>query len=243
MTGCLVIIGGHEDRVGERVILREVARHLGGAPLLLVTFASKEPAKYVDIYREAFGDLGVDITAPTLAQLLDDPSPIAAAGGVFLSGGDQNRLVEAIRGTGVERALLKAREGGAVIAGTSAGASAMSGTMLSRGPSDESPVKADIELAPGLGLLPGVLVDQHFAERGRIGRLIVALAGDTDSLAIGIDEDTAVVVRDRRFEVIGAGAVYVLDAAGSTATTGFALHLLQSGDAFDLDERAAILGA
>jgi cyanophycinase len=122
--------------------------------------------------------------------------------------------------------------------------------MLIRGPSAESHRIGDIHLAPGLGLVRDVIIDQHFAERGRIGRLLGAIALNPRILGIGIDEDTAIVMQNRRFTVIGNGAVYVIDGAGVTASNiaeaedrrtlsmfNVRLHVLSTGDGFDLDGR------
>jgi cyanophycinase len=146
---------------------------------------------------------------------------------------------------------------GGTIAGTSAGASVMTETMLVAGDGDSSAHRNGVQMAPGFGLLPGALVDQHFAERGRIGRLVGAVAQNPRILGIGIDENTAVIMRRRRFHVLGDGAVYVVD--GSTiaysnleeeevaekqalSIHGVTLHVLSDGDSFDLATRTAKAG-
>ncbi len=139
---------------------------------------------------------------------------------------------------------------GGLIAGTSAGASAQGETMLVTGSGQESYRIGDLHLAPGLGLIPGVIIDQHFAERGRIGRLLGAVAHNPRLLGIGIDEDTAIVVNEDSFEVIGAGGVTIVDAArlshSNIAETtpervlsmhDVTLHALSAGDRFDLCTR------
>jgi cyanophycinase len=141
-------------------------------------------------------------------------------------------------------------EHGGLIAGTSAGASMMSETMLVKGTSGESHKIGDLHMAPGLGLVRDVIIDQHFAERGRFGRLFGAVAHNPRELGIGIDEDTALVLQDGRFEVIGSGCVYVVDGAGVTQSNiaearperalsmyDIRLHVLSSGDTFDLARR------
>jgi cyanophycinase len=227
--GPLVVIGGHEDREGERVILKEVARHLRGRKLLLCAAASRSPEKYLTMYRTAFADLGVEVIQldASNAHAVSD-----GAGGVFLSGGKQGRLVQAVSGTAIERAIREIWDGGGVIAGTSAGASALGETMLARGAGDETPSDDDVQFATGLGLIAGVIIDQHFAERGRIGRLATAVATRPDLVGLGIDEDTAIVIAAGRMEVIGDGGVYVLD--GSENSDGLRFHLLSSGDEFAL---------
>lgn len=255
-AGPLIIIGGHEDKEGERVILREVARHLAGRKLVIATVASHEPEGYFEGYQKAFAAIGVtnleelyvedrnESLAGSRLALLD------GAGGIFFSGGDQLRITSQIGDTPIERKIRDLHAGGAVIAGTSAGASMMSETMLVRGASSESYRIGELHMAPGLGLVPGVIIDQHFAERGRYGRLLGAVAHNPRLLGIGVDEDTALVVKGRALTVIGSGAAYVVD--GETATHSniaearadralsmfdVRMHVLSSGDRFDLDAR------
>lgn len=143
---------------------------------------------------------------------------------------------------------------GGIIAGTSAGASVIGEAMLVKGKSDSSFRLGDLHMAPGLGLVPNVIIDQHFAQRGRIGRLLGAVAHNPRVLGIGIDEDTAIVVEGESFRVIGSGAVYVIDGAGvshSNVAEGdpdavlsiydLRLHVLSSGDGFDLSARRPML--
>jgi cyanophycinase len=254
--GTLIAIGGHEDREGERVILREVARLVRGGKLVVATVASHEPEGYFESYRRAFADLGVtdlvelyvedraETAAPETLRLLE------GAAGVFFSGGDQLRISSTLGDTPVARRVTEILAAGGVVAGTSAGAAAMSDTMLVKGSSGESHRIGDLHMAPGLGLVRDVIIDQHFAERGRIGRLLGAVAQNPRELGVGIDEDTAIVVRDGRFNVVGAGAVYVVDGAGVTRSSiaeaepdrtlsifDVRLHVLSGGDVFDLGRR------
>jgi cyanophycinase len=254
--GPLIIIGGGEDREGERVILREVARHLNGGKLVLATVASHQPEGYFEVYQKAFADLGiedlVELYVEDRAETLD-PEKLRlfdGAAGVFFSGGDQLRISSQIGDTPIEQRVREIHERGGVIAGTSAGASMMSETMLVKGTSGESHKIGDLHMAPGLGLVRDVIIDQHFAERGRFGRLFGAVAHNPRELGIGIDEDTALVLQDGRFEVIGSGCVYVVDGAGVTQSNiaearperalsmyDIRLHVLSSGDTFDLARR------
>jgi cyanophycinase len=254
--GPLIIIGGHEDREGERVILREVARRLSGGRLVVATVASHEPEGYFEIYRRAFADLGVtdmaELYVHDRAETLDGrlARALDGAAGVFFTGGDQLRISSQIGDTPVERRVREIHEAGGVVAGTSAGASVMSDTMLVKGSSGESHRIGDLHMAPGLGLVRDVIIDQHFAERGRIGRLLGAVAQNPRVLGIGIDEDTAVVATGGRFSVVGSGAVYVVDGEGVTRSNiaeagpdralsmhDVRLHVLSAGDAFDLATR------
>jgi cyanophycinase len=254
--GTLVAIGGHEDKEGRRAILREVAKLVRGGKLVIATVASHKPEGYFDSYQAAFADLGVtDLVELYLKERSDAARPetlalLDAAAGVFFSGGDQLRISSTLGDTPVARRVVEILEGGGVIAGTSAGAAAMSDTMLVKGSNAESHRIGDLHMAPGLGLMRDVIVDQHFAERGRIGRLLGAVAQNPRELGVGIDEDTAIVVRGGRFEVIGSGGVYVVDGSGVTHSNiaeakpqralsmfDVRLHVLGCGDAFDLTRR------
>jgi cyanophycinase len=143
-------------------------------------------------------------------------------------------------------------ENGGVLAGTSAGASAMSETMLVTGNGDESyRIKSALLMAPGLSFAPDLLIDQHFSQRGRMARLIGAVTQNPRVLGIGIDEDTAIIVdREAEFHVLGKGAVYVVDGSSSTysnigeeesertlSSFSITLHMLSQGDEFDLNTR------
>jgi cyanophycinase len=254
--GLLIIIGGGEDKEGQRLILREVAKHLDGGKLVLATVASHQPEGYFEAYQKAFADLGVmdlvELYVNDRAETLD-PEKLRlfdGAAGVFFSGGDQLRISSQIGDTPIEQRVRELHERGGLIAGTSAGASVMSETMLVKGTSGESYKIGDLHMAPGLGLVRDVIIDQHFAERGRFGRLFGAVAHNPRELGIGIDEDTALVLQDSRFEVIGNGCVYVVDGAGVTHSNiaearperalsmyDIRLHVLSAGDTFDLAKR------
>ena len=257
--GPLIIIGGHEDKEGDRVILREVAGRLGSGRLVIATVASHQPEGYFDAYREAFEPLGVtdlvELYVDERGEALDGSmgDMLTSASGVFFTGGDQLRIASQIGDTPIERAVRDLHGRGGVVAGTSAGASVMSETMLVKGTSSESYRIGSLHMAPGLGLLPDAIIDQHFAERGRIGRLLGAVAQNPRVLGIGIDEDTAIVAEGSAFRVIGAGAVTVVDGASVTHSNitearpertlsmhNVRLHVLSSGDSFNLEERAPL---
>jgi cyanophycinase len=254
----LIIIGGHEEKRGDRVILREVARQVRGGKLVVTTVASHEPEGAFEEYERVFHDLGVkqvecleireriDATDERRLRVLDD------AGGVFFTGGDQLKITSQIGDTPIFRRVHEIYHAGGLIAGTSAGASVMSDTMLVSGPSEETHRVGDsLRMAPGLGLISGVIIDQHFAERGRMGRLLGAVAQNPRILGIGIDEQTAIVVEnEERFTVLGDGAVYVIDGTGVTHSNitedaqemalsiyDVKLHVLSHEDQFDLRER------
>jgi len=168
---------------------------------------------------------------------------------IFFSGGDQLRITSQIGDTPIYSRIHEIFQNGGVIAGTSAGASVMSETMLVRGENASSRI-GELAMAPGLGLLSNVIIDQHFAERGRIGRLIAAVAQNPRVLGVGIDEDTAIIVEEKKFRVIGSGAVYLVDASTVTRSNlaedspdsilsvyDLKVHVLSSGDIFDLEGR------
>ncbi|HEY0012082.1 MAG TPA: cyanophycinase [Allosphingosinicella sp.] len=257
-SGTLIIIGGHEDRDPDRdrVILKEVARHVRGGKLVLATVASHQPEGYFDEYDKAFADLDVGELVELYVEDRNEASDrekltvLDEAAAIFFSGGDQLRITSQIGDTGIEAKVRAIYERGGVIAGTSAGASVMSDTMLVKGTSSETHRIGDLHMAPGLGLIRNVIIDQHFAERGRFGRLIGAVAHNPRCLGMGIDEDTAAVVRDDVFEVVGSGAVYVVDGTGVTYSNlaeespdnvlsmhDVRVHVLGNGNRFDLRTR------
>lgn len=262
--GSLIIIGGHEDRdpAGERLILREVAKRVGGGKLVLATIASREPEGYFEEYRKAFADLDIGelvelyIEDRCEAGDRDKLAVLDDAAGIFFSGGDQLRITSQIGDTGIEAKVRALYERGGVIAGTSAGASVMSDTMLVKGSSKETHRIGDLHMAPGLGLIRDVIIDQHFAERGRFGRLLGAVAHNPRVLGIGIDEDTAAIVEGTTLRTVGDGAIYIVDGtdvtysnvaeARSDATLSMhdvRVHVLADGDSFDLEERRPRAGS
>jgi cyanophycinase len=261
--GTLIIIGGHEDKEGDCAILTDVARRVGdGGRLVLFTVATELPEEVAATYRETFGRLGVkhvDVLDIRSRDEAGDEQHVRLLDGapvVFFTGGDQLRITSQIGDSRVFQCLREIYHTGGTIVGTSAGAAAMPETMLVGGAGDESHRLAGVRMAPGLGFLPGVVVDSHFAERGRIGRLLGAVVQNPRNVGLGIDEDTAIVVeRGRRFRVLGSGAVYVADGAGISysslsehQTEGVVsihdttLHVLGDGDSFDLAERRPIPG-
>lgn len=252
-AGPLFVIGGHEDKEGDRVILRAIADGLRGGPLVIATIASHAREGYFESYRTAFADLGVtdlvELYVKDRAEAMDGLhcKTVENVAGIFFTGGDQLRIVSQIGDTPLEAKVHDLHRRGGVIAGTSAGASAQGETMLVTGSGQESYRIGDLHMAPGLALIPGVIIDQHFAERGRIGRLLGAIAHNPRLLGIGIDEDTALVVKGNDFEVIGAGGVTIVDAARLTRSNiaeaapervlsmhDVTLHALSAGDRFDL---------
>jgi cyanophycinase len=257
--GTLIIIGGGEDRIGSRTIRGEVARRLDGGLLVLATVASHEPDGYFEEYARAFQDMNIgglvelyvearaEANDPEKLKMLDE------AAGVFFTGGDQLRITSQIGDSGIEAKIRRLFERGGVVAGTSAGSAAMSETMIVGGASASTYRMGDLHMAPGMGLVRDVIIDQHFAERGRFGRLLGAVAHNPRVLGLGIDEDTAAMVEGDEFRVIGSGAVYVVDGTGvsycnvaeAQAESALSMHdvrvhVLSSGDGFDLKHRKPI---
>ncbi len=257
-TPTLFIVGGAEDRLGKASLLRHFLKLCGGrrARLVLVPTASSFQDEIVASYAEVFtrlGAPGVEVVNPADRAEASDPASVALlddATGIFLSGGSQLRLSQVFPGTAVGDALHRAHERGCVVGGTSAGASIMSDYMISMGEDGVTPRQRASQISAGLGLLPGVVVDQHFDQRSRYGRLMSVIAPSPHLLGIGIDEDTAIVVTDRReFTVRGAGAVFVVDcrtartdapearAGAPVLVSGATVHTLPAGATFDLTER------
>lgn len=255
----MIIIGGAEDKTGECVILKEFAALSGnaGAKLTIITTAAEQPVEAGNQYKSLFLSLGVQNTSILNINSRDDADMeanaqmIARSTGIFFTGGDQLRITSILGGTHVYTALHDAYKSGAVIAGTSAGASAMSRTMIVEGNNNDAARKCTLKMAPGLGLLERALIDQHFHQRGRIGRLLCGVAENPSILGIGIDEDTAVkVFPDEHFEVIGGNSVTVVDGRNikssnvsesepneNLAIANVIMHVLPAGYGYDLARR------
>lgn len=254
--GHLLVIGGAEDKYNERRILRKFLQLAGGAEseILIVPVASDFPEFAADVYVQAFRNLGVanprvlratsrqDVFKADPDELLDGIS------GVFITGGDQMRLVSILGGTKFSQKLRRmVAETDIVVAGTSAGAAGMSTSMIVRGESTPHPHKNSVRLSPGLGFLKNIIIDQHFTERGRISRLITAVSYNPYNLGIGIDENTAIILDNEGIlEVFGAGTVTIVDGSQITyneiaevedyesfSVCGVQLHILGDGLIYD----------
>lgn len=262
VQGTLVIIGGAEDKDGDCLILRRFIKIAGGpeARIAVITSATEEPETVGREYRTLFEKLGagmvevLHVNSRAEADEEEKAGLLGQATGIFFTGGDQLRITSTIGGTAIGTALSAAYRRGVVIAGTSAGASVMTDVMVVGGNNDDSPKKNTLSMAPGLSLLKGVVVDQHFAQRGRIGRLLSAVAYNPYVLGIGIDEDTAIIVSpDATFEVIGSQTVTVVDGSHLTMTnvseqapseplalSNVILHVLPYGHRFNLRLRRVV---
>lgn len=253
--GPLVIIGGAEDRQGECLVLREFVRLAGGmnAHIAVMTAATSMPREVGDDYIRIFERIGAESVEVVHTENRDDSRRedalriVDQATGIFFTGGDQSRIVDFIRGTPLDKAIHKRHQEGAVVGGTSAGAAMMPDEMIVGGASVSNPSVDAVSMGPGMGFLPGIVIDQHFAQRGRLGRLLAALVLQPAVLGLGIDEDTAIVVNGDEFEVIGQGAITVVDETTAThnnlegllkdepiALCGVKLHILPHGYRFNL---------
>ena len=261
-SGQLVIIGGAEDKEGDCTILREFVRRSGGlqARIVVMTVATELPREVGDNYTRVFERLGVEnvrIVDTVYREDASDASALEAiekATGVFFTGGDQARISSVLKDTEIDQALHRRFSEGIVIGGTSAGAAMMPDMMIVEGDGETNPRVEIVKMEPGMAFLPGVVIDQHFAQRGRIGRLLSAVAQQPVVLGFGIDENTAIVVNNNQLEVIGEGAVTVIDVSAITHTNlgqilkdedlalcGVKLHILPHGYRFDLSTRKPIL--
>jgi cyanophycinase len=259
--GSVMIIGGAEDKVRDRVILGRFCELAGGSDGIVVVISTASSMGFVagERYREIFTGLGIAEVRPlhamTRSQANDEGyvRQVRDATGVFLTGGNQLRLSSTIGGTLLADAVLDRFRHGAVVAGTSAGASAMSSHMIAFGASGGTPKHRMAALAAGLGVLPSVIVDQHFQQRNRYGRLLSVIAQNPSLLGLGVDEDTAGVVGPPGgMEVIGRGRVTIVDGASAETDawnvhghrpvmiSGVMLHALPSGYRFDLRRRQRI---
>ena len=261
--GHLLVIGGAEDKYNERRILKKFLSLAGekDAEVLIVPVASDFPEFAADVYTQAFRNLGVanprvlratsrqDVFDANADELLDGVT------GVFITGGDQMRLVSILGGTKFAQKLRKmVTKTDIVLAGTSAGAAGMSTSMIVRGESTSHPHKNAVRLSPGLGFLKNIIIDQHFTERGRISRLITAVSYNPYNLGIGIDENTAIILdKEGNLEVFGTGSITIVDGSKITyneiaevdefqsfSVFGVQLHVLQDGLVYDYFRRRPI---
>lgn len=262
--GHVIIIGGAEDKVRDRVILSRFATLAGGrdATVVVISTASSLGELAGERYKQVLGELGVKkvraIHAITRAQANDDTVALALrdATGIFMTGGNQLKLSGVICGTPFGEAIHAARARGAVIAGTSAGASIQSSHMVAFGVGGATPKQRMTQVAAGLGLLQDAVIDQHFDQRNRYGRLLMIVSQSPQLLGIGVDEDTAAIIEQvgehEVLRVTGRGSVTIFDPARMVSNaheahrsapllaSGVILHMLPAGAAYDLTTRTLV---
>ncbi|HKP67040.1 MAG TPA: cyanophycinase [Casimicrobiaceae bacterium] len=258
--GWIVPIGGAENKENDRRILRRFVEASGGedADIVVIPTASKmheTGPRYEALFRELGAarvsvmdfDTRRDCQEPNRLERLDQ------ATGIFFTGGNQLRLTALLGGTPVAQLIRKRNAAGVTVGGTSAGASILSEHMIAFGDEGSSVIAGSVRLAPGLGLTNRFVIDQHFRERDRLGRLITALAYNPFAIGIGLDEDTAVFIGpDETLEVEGSGGVTVVDASEVSfssadsvsegqpvAVLGLKVHVLTPGTTFNLNTRTA----
>jgi cyanophycinase len=256
--GQIVPIGGAEEKLRDPSILRRFVELCGGAQARIVVLptASQSPdtgARYAALFRElGAGDVR---TAEVESRADADAGGLALrdASGVFLTGGNQLRLSTTVGGTALARALRSANAAGTHVAGTSAGAAFLCEHMIAFGKGGSIPRADMVTLAPGLGLTNAVIIDQHFRQRDRLGRLLTALAYNPFHVGLGLDADTAAFIdADDRMAVVGSGAIAVLDPSDLSHSSmssakrrqavcliGLRLHTLTEGATYDLRARTA----
>jgi cyanophycinase len=258
--GFIIPIGGGEDRVKEMQIHRRFVELSGGvdADIIVIPTASQVESTGPD-YNSIFHELGAgkveflpitsrsDCDNPGFAEMLD------RATGIFMTGGNQLRLSTILGGTLVAQKIRRKNAAGVPVAGTSAGASIMSEHMIAGGPSNASPTEDAVNLAPGMGLTNAVIIDQHFTQRNRLGRLLSASSYNPFLIGLGVDEDTAAFIGpDNVFEVVGSGTVTVVDASALSYSSmwqassgeplsllGLKLDVMGEGCRYDLNNRHA----
>jgi cyanophycinase len=235
----LVVIGGGERPKEALSRFVEWAGGPAGSRILVVSWATEEPKESFESFRDDLSPFKPDAVEPA------PPRPLTASGktvflgqlrratGVFFTGGDQSRIMEVLRDAELIGALRERYKAGVVFGGTSAGAAIMSERMIT-GDGDFTVLDATkVEIRPGLGLLPGVIVDQHFIKRQRENRLFSLVLAHPEERGVGIDESTAILVEDgRKAEVVGSSQVMLVDAGDKKDS--LVLTLLRAGQTFEV---------
>jgi cyanophycinase len=259
--GKLIAIGGGEDKTGGKDVLNRFLDEIDlKHPVIgLVPTASNLPDEVLEDYMRAFDDLGIkdiitfDIRTREDANLPEISDKIRDIDGIIFTGGDQLKLSSILGGTTFLNSLREKYENKYfIIAGTSAGAACMSTTMIVKGSSRDALIKGDLDLTTGLGLVNNVIIDTHFTERGRFGRLIQAVAHNPSVLGIGLGEDTGVIFHnENEVEIIGSGLVIFVDGlqiknsniadakdGEPLSIENVILHVLNNNDKFFIKERS-----
>lgn len=260
--GRLLAIGGGEDKEKACLILKEFVQLAGGekARIVVFTTATDSPEDAAAKYTKVFKRLGakqidaIDVSERIDAKNAESIEKVKKATGIFFTGGDQLNITSLMGGTELQTAIMESYESGVIVGGTSAGAAMMGNSMIVTGASDENPRVGSVEMAPGTDLIVGCIIDTHFSQRGRHGRLLTAIAHFPQDIGFGIDENTAMLVNKNHFEVIGEGAVTVIDGAAMTysdvpyvekgqslALADVKIHVLPNSYKFDLKTREMIV--
>jgi len=262
--GWIVPIGGAENKENDRHILERFLEVSGGegADIVVIPTASRM-TETGPRYEKIFNDLGakrvtvMDFDTRRDCQESGRLQRIEEATGIFFTGGNQLRLTTLLGGTPVAKLIRMRNAHGVTVGGTSAGASILSEHMIAFGDEGSSVISGSVRLAPGLGLTNRFIIDQHFRQRDRLGRLITALSYNPFAIGIGLDEDTATFISpEGTLEVVGSGGVTIVDASEVSfssigelsegqpvCTLGLRLHILVPGATFDLNTRQASAGA
>ncbi|WP_240538642.1 cyanophycinase [Halomonas sp. SH5A2] len=258
-SGHLVAIGGAEDRTSDLEILKNVfaLASEGNREVAVIATASGIPKQVLPEYEAAFSRLGasqvhlLEIRDRQEAADADTVRLLEQSGIIFFTGGDQLRLTNVLGGSPALKAVRKRLQEGAVVAGTSAGAAAMPGTMIYNGAAADALRKGAVNMTSGLGFVDGLIIDSHFLERGRFTRLMEVGASNPEHLGVGLGEDAGVIIHPHGIlEAIGPGHVILIDSldlASSNiadldmgepvAVEHMILHALVSGHGFDVEAR------
>ncbi len=231
--GHLVVVGGGGVPAEARKRALELAG--GASAVVLVVPQASAAADAGASGAKAWTEAGAkDVSVLDLKDAKAAVESVRRATLIWMGGGDQNRLTAALAKTGVPEAMRERYEAGAVVGGTSAGAAVMSKVMITGDADLDTIEPGRTKTAEGLGLWPEAIVDQHALKRGRLNRLIGCVLDHPQLVGVGIDEDTAVVLSGRTFEVMGKSAVVVVDGRKAKGSTGLELHVLRAGDKFEV---------
>jgi cyanophycinase len=261
--GWIIPIGGAENKENDRRILERFVRIAGGAAADIVVIPTASRMHETGPrYEQVFRDIGAHrVTVMDFDTRRDCQEPgrlqrLEEASGIFFTGGNQLRLTTLLGGTPVARVIRARNAHGVAVGGTSAGASILSEHMIAAGDEGSSMIAGSVRLAPGLGLTNRFIIDQHFRQRDRLGRLLTALAYNPFAVGIGLDEDTAAFISpEETIEVEGTGGVTIVDSSEVSYSSidkvtdgqpvcmlGLRLHLLSAGATFDLRSHRASPG-
>lgn len=256
--GYVIPIGGAEERTGSGIVLKRFVKLCGGkkANIVIIPTASNLPdtgEKYIEIFNNIGVAKAVSLPINERAETANKEylEALQEADGIFITGGNQLRLSTILGGTTIAINIRRLNARGVHVAGTSAGAAIMPEHMIAGGSTGTVPSGDGVNLAPGLGLTNDLLIDQHFSQRDRLGRLLTAISYNPFMMGVGIDEDTAIFIDpDHCFEVVGSGAVTIIDPVDLSYSSmsraskeealsllDLKLHILSKGCRFDIHER------